>query len=147
MIEALSDLLRFTLNASDRQEVTLREELHFLDRYLLIEQIRFGDRLRVDKHGIQSQIAPGVIRVTAERAGKSLVLRVHDNGRGLAAASKGLLKEGVGLSNTRSRLKELYGGRASLELKPGKAGGFSAEIQIPWRTALSVASSPVAHPS
>jgi LytS/YehU family sensor histidine kinase len=172
MIEALSDLLRLTLNASDRQEVTLREELHFLDRYLLIEQIRFGARLSVEKqidvsaldasvqililqplvenavkHGIQSQIAPGVIRVTAERAGKSLVLRVHDNGRGLAAASKGLLKEGVGLSNTRSRLKELYGGRASLELKPGKAVGFAAEIQIPWRTALSVASSPVAHPS
>jgi two-component sensor histidine kinase len=172
MIEALSDLLRLTLNASDRQEVTLREELHFLERYLLIEQIRFGARLNVEKqidvsaldasvpililqplvenavkHGIQSQIAPGVIRVTAERAGKTLVLQVKDNGRGLAATSKGLLKEGVGLSNTRSRLKELYGGRASLELKPGKAGGFAAEIQIPWRAALSVASSPVAHAS
>jgi sensor histidine kinase YesM len=169
MIEALSDLLRLTLSASDRQEVTLREELHFLERYLLIEQIRFGDRLRVEKqidvsaldapvpililqplvenavkHGIESQIAPGVIRVMAERAGKSLILQVHDNGRGLAAASKGLLKEGVGLSNTRSRLKELYGNRATLELKPGKAGGFSAEIQLPWRTALSVAPSPVA---
>ena len=172
MIEALSDLLRLTLNASDRQEVTLREELHFLERYLLIEQIRFGERLSVEKqidvsaldasvpililqslvenavkHGIESQIAPGVIRVTAERAGKSLVLRVHDNGRGLAAASKGLLKEGVGLRNTRSRLKELYGNRATLELKPGKAGGFSAEIQLPWRTALSVVSSPVTLPS
>ena len=160
MIEALSDLLRLTLNASDRQEVTLREELHFLERYLLIEQIRFGERLRVEKqidvaaldalvpililqplaenaikHGIESQIAPGVIRVAAEHAGKTLLLRVKDNGRGLATPPKGLPKEGVGLSNTRSRLKELYGGRASLELTPGKAGGFSAEIQLPWRTA------------
>jgi two-component system LytT family sensor kinase len=163
MIEALSDLLRLTLNVSDRQEVTLREELHFLERYLLIEQIRFGNRLRVEKqidvsaldalvpililqplvenavkHGIQSQIAPGVIRVAAERAGKSLLLQVQDDGRGLAASSKGQVKEGVGLSNTRSRLKELYGGRASLELKPGNAGGFSVEIQIPWRVAAHV---------
>ena len=168
MIEALSDLLRLTLNASDRQEVSLREELHFLERYLLIERIRFGDRLGVEKqidvsaldalvpililqplvenavkHGIESQIAPGVIRVTAERAGKVLVLQVKDNGRGLASASKGLLKEGVGLSNTRSRLKELYGGRASLELTPGRAGGFSAEIQLPWRSALSAATQPM----
>ncbi len=164
MIEALSDLLRLTLNASDRQEVALREELHFLERYLLIEQIRFGKRLLVEKqidvsaldalvpililqplvenavkHGIESQIAPGVIRITAERAGASLLLQVKDNGRGLAASAKGQLTEGVGLSNSRSRLRELYGGRASLALKPGAAGGFLAEIQIPWRTALSEA--------
>jgi two-component sensor histidine kinase len=164
MIEALSDLLRLTLNASDRQEVPLREELHFLERYLLIEQIRFGERLRVEKqidvsaldalvpililqplvenairHGIESQIAPGVIRVTAAHDGETLLLQVQDNGRGLASSSKGLPKEGVGLSNTRSRLKELYGGQASLNLKPGKAGGFSAEIHLPWRMALSTA--------
>ena len=53
------------------------------------------------------------------------------------AAAEGKLKEGVGLSNTRSRLKELYGGRASLEVRPGKTGGLVAEIQIPWHTALS----------
>ena len=164
MIEALSDLLRLTLDASDRQEVALREELHFLERYLLIEQIRFGKRLLVEKqidvsaldalvpililqplvenavkHGIESQIAPGVIRITAERAGASLLLQVKDNGRGLAASAKGQLTEGVGLSNSRSRLRELYGGRASLALKPGAAGGFLAEIRIPWRTALSEA--------
>ena len=167
MIEALSDLLRLTLNASDRQEVTLREELHFLERYLLIEQIRFGNRLRVEKqidvsaldalvpililqplvenavkHGIQSQIAPGVIRVTAEHAGKNLLLQVEDDGRGLASAAKGAVKEGVGLSNTRSRLKELYGSRASLALRPGKGSGFAAEIQLPWRGALSVLAQP-----
>jgi signal transduction histidine kinase len=158
MIEALSDLLRLTLSAPGRQEITLFQELHFLERYLLIEQIRFGDRLRVEKqidvaaldalvpililqplvenavkHGIESQIAPGLIRVTAEHAGETLRLQVEDNGRGLAPSSQDPLTEGVGLSNTRSRLKELYGARASLDLKPGKAGGFSAEIHIPWR--------------
>jgi LytS/YehU family sensor histidine kinase len=85
--------------------------------------------------------------VTAEHAGKTLLLRVKDTGRGLASSPKGLFKEGVGLSNTRSRLKELYGGRASLELKPGKAGGFSAEIRMPWRAALSVAPQPMELPS
>ena len=169
MIEALSDLLRLTLNASDRQEVTLREELHFLERYLLIEQIRFGDRLRVEKQidvsALDALVPILILQPLVEnavkhgiripnRAGRHpghggarrqepCVLQVKDNGRGLAASAKGLLKEGVGLSNTRSRLKELYGGRASLQLKPGKAGGFSAEIQLPWRAAVSVATQPL----
>jgi len=162
MIEALSDLLRLTLSASDRQEVALREELHFLERFLLIEQIRFGDRLHVEKHiqasaldavvpililqpvvenavkhGIETQIAPGVIRIGVERVGEVLRLEVSDNGRGLGASGDGKVKEGVGLSNTRARLKELYGARASLELHPGKPCGLSVQIQIPWRTVLS----------
>jgi two-component sensor histidine kinase len=160
MIEALSDLLRFTLTASDRAEVTLREELHLLDRYLLIEQIRFGERLRVQKqidpaaldavvpililqplvenavkHGIETQIAPGLIRIEVEHVGATLRLEVSDNGRGLAG--QGAFKEGVGLTNTRSRLKELHGGGASLTFGPGKTGGLAAEIRIPWRTAFA----------
>jgi hypothetical protein len=45
------------------------------------------------------------------------------------------LKEGVGLGNTRSRLKELYGEAASLTLRPRHTGGLSAELRIPWRAA------------
>jgi two-component system LytT family sensor kinase len=162
MIESLSDLLRLTLSASERQEVTLREELHFLERYLLIEQIRFGQRLRVEKqidvsaleavvpililqplvenavrHGIETQIAPATIRIVAEHLGDALLLSVEDNGSGLSSPLGGTLKEGVGLSNTRYRLKELYGERASLELRPGNGRGFTAEIQIPWSTSFS----------
>lgn len=158
MIEALSELLRLALGASEVHEVTLREELHFLDRYLYIEQIRFGERLRVEqqidpaaldaavptlvlqplvenavKHGIETRIAPGLIRIEAQRVGENLQLRVSDNGRGLETPDPGALKEGVGLSNTRSRLRELYGDGASLALRPGNAGGLVAEIQIPWR--------------
>ena len=161
MIEALSDLLRLTLTGFERSEVTLREELHFLERYLLIEQIRFGERLHVEKqidvtaldalvpililqplvenavrHGIEAQIAPGIIRIVAEQAGENLLLSVEDNGCGLSGSSKGLVKEGVGLSNTRSRLKELYGEQARLELQPGKPKGFIAQIRIPRRNAL-----------
>ncbi len=161
MIEALSDLLRLALSASDRQEVTLREELHFLDRYLQIEQTRFGDRLRIEKnvetasldgvvpililqplvenairHGIETRIAPGLVRITARHEGDRLRLKVSDNGRGEKGWPGSKLIEGVGLSNTRGRLKELYGRQASLELRPGKTGGFSAEIELPWRPAF-----------
>ncbi len=162
MIEALSDLLRLTLSASERTDVTLREELHFLDRYLLIEQIRFGERLRVEKqietstleavvpililqplvenaikHGIETQIAPGIIKIAAQRAGPVLQLKISDNGRGLASAPGGKIKEGVGLSNTRSRLKELYGSEASLALCPGESSGLCVELRIPWRIGVS----------
>src|SRR5262249_1268645 len=158
MIESLSELLRVTLNHSDRQEVTVREELEFLDGYLRIEQTRFGERLRVEqridpdvgdamvptlvlqplvenavRHGIEKQIAPGCISITIERAGANLRLRVNDNGRGCQTA-RPKLKEGVGLSNTRSRLKELYGESGLLELQSGGSGGFLATVTIPWRT-------------
>ena len=143
MIESLSELLRVALNHSDRQEVTVREELEFLDRYLHIEQTRFGERLRVEqridpevaeamvptlvlqplvenvvRHGIEKQIAPGCISI---------------NGRG-CHTTRQKLREGVGLSNTRSRLKELYGQSGILELEPGSSGGFQATVTIPWRT-------------
>jgi two-component system LytT family sensor kinase len=159
MIEALSEILRLSLNASARQEVSLREELYFLDRFLFIEQTRFGERFRVEqeidpaallatvpililqplvenaaKHGIESHIGPGCIRIVARPAGDHLYIEVSDNGRGLAGAIGGRLGEGVGLSNTRARLKELYGAQASLQLFPGQAGGFSAQLRIPWRT-------------
>lgn len=155
MIEALSELLRVSLSHSERQEVTVREELQFLDHYLHIEQTRFGERLRIERlidpetldalvptlvlqplvenavrHGIEKQIAPGCISIIIERTGSSLRLAVADDGRG----HSGKLKEGVGLSNTRSRLKELYGDSGSLQLRPGDSDGFVAEVNIPWRT-------------
>jgi two-component system, LytTR family, sensor kinase len=158
MIESLGELLRLTLNAPDRQEVTLREELHFLDRYLHIEQTRFGERLSVVKniepatldaivpilvlqpiaenaikHGIEEQLAPGVVSIDVKRSGDILHLQVSDNGRGLSATADGTVKEGVGLGNTRARLRELYGDKGSLEFGVRPGGGFLVEIKIPWR--------------
>ncbi len=155
MIGALSELLRLSLNSSDRQEVTLREELHFLDRYLHIEQARFGDRLRIEKdldpavldalvpilvlqplvenavkHGLESRLAPGVIAIAASRVGTSLRLQVADNGRGVPPGTT--LREGVGLANTRSRLRELYGKNASFQFRIREGGGFLVEIVLPW---------------
>jgi len=158
MIAALGDLLRLTLRATDRQEVTVREELQFLERYLHIEKTRFGDRLQIErdvapetlngmvpilifqplvenavKHGIERQIAPGLIRVEIRRQEDKLICKVTDNGRSHPTPADGELKEGIGLGNTRSRLKELYGDRSVMKLGFGAGTGFTAEIQIPWR--------------
>jgi len=160
MITALSELLRLTLRATDRQEVTVREELQFLDRYLHIEKTRFGDRLQIErvidpdtlnglvpililqplvenavKHGIETRIAPGHIRLEIRRAADQLCFTVTDNGRNGVAPASGELREGIGLGNTRLRLKELYGDRSLMKLGFGQGAGFTAEIHIPWRLA------------
>ena len=159
MIGSLSDFLRLTLETSDRSEITLSEELEYLDHYLTIEQIRFGERLRVEKqiepaalnslvpvlilqplvenavkHGVEKQLAPVLVRITATRAGDFLRLEVSDNGPGLKNAPMGKLNEGVGLSNTRARLQEVAGNVSSLNFCLPSQGGLVAEIQIPWRT-------------
>jgi len=105
MITNLSELLRVTLDASDRQEIPLRQELDFLQRYLDIQQVRFGERLRVEKqidaaaldsqvptlilqplvenalkHGLEPQVGGGVIIIQAQRLNDTLRLVVRDNG-------------------------------------------------------------------
>ncbi len=165
MITSLSEFLRLTLKTSDRSEVPLREEMDFLDHYLAIEQIRFGDRLCVEKrvepallgaqvpvlilqplvenaikHGIEKKLGPGVVTITAQRNGEALHLQVQDNGRGLQTGSVGKISEGVGLSNIRARLRELAGDSAALQISSSPEGGFVAEIRLPWRTIPSRAS-------
>ena len=160
MITALSELLRLTLRGTDRQEVTVREELQFLERYLHIEKTRFGERLHIDrvidpdtlpglvpililqplvenavKHGIETQIAPGRIRLEIRRLGDQLCFTVSDNGRSQSAPASGELREGIGLGNTRSRLKELYGDRSQMKTGFGQGTGFTAQIHIPWHVA------------
>jgi len=165
MITSLSEFLRLTLKTSDRSEVPLREEMDFLNHYLAIEQIRFGDRLRVEKHiepallgaqvpvlilqplvenaikhGIEKKLGPGVVTITASRTGETLQLQVQDNGRGLSSAAGGQISEGVGLANIRARLRELAGDAATLQIGSPAEGGFIATIRLPWRTIPSRAS-------
>ncbi len=155
MIARLSDLLRAALDNSGAHEVTLRQELEFLGRYLEIEQTRFGDRLAVKmdiapdtlearvpnlvlqplvenaiRHGIEPRARPGVIELRAQRRGGMLDLRVSDNGDGLRDHEPAV--EGVGLSNTRARLRELYGEAHRLELSNGRSGGLSVWLTIPF---------------
>ena len=154
MLVGLSELLRIALDDNERQEVSLRQELDFLERYLKIEQMRFEERLKVEmniapetldavvpnlilqplvenavRHGIAPNISGGTIEIGAERDDGMLRLFVRDTGEGNAVEN---LQEGIGLSNTRARLKRLYDGNHSLQMKT--ENGFSVFISIPFRT-------------
>ena len=107
MIGALSDLLRLTLETSGEQELPLRREMDAVERSVAIEQVRFGDRIRVEtdipadtaaalvpnfllqplvenaiRHGLQPQSSAGELKITARREGEQLRIEVADNGIG-----------------------------------------------------------------
>ncbi len=158
MIMRLSDLLRAALAGAETQEVSLKQELELLQLYLGIEQIRFGSRLQVKldvppetmgaqvpnlilqplvenaiKHGIEPRARPGCIELRAERRTTELSVTVSDNGKGLP--ENGPIREGVGISNTRARLRELYGAAHQFDLSRGTDGGVRVTLTIPYRTA------------
>jgi signal transduction histidine kinase len=158
MLARLSDLLRMALDQPGAQEIPLKDELEFLEKYLEIEQTRFGDRLTVRfdidpetldalvpnlvlqplvensiRHAIGPRIEPGTIQVHARRAGEALRLQVIDNGPGLRRA--GRPGTGVGLANTRLRLEHLYGAGGQLTLAEPPEGGLVAAVTLPFRPA------------
>jgi sensor histidine kinase YesM len=162
VLARLGDLLRVSLDTSGQQLVPLRQELEFLGRYLEIEQARFGDRLTVQldvpsglldatvpnlllqplvenavRHGVEQQSAPGGITVRAALNNGSLVLEVTDTGPGLAkdTAIAGTANgHGIGLANTRERLRQLYGDRQQLTLREREGGGLVVSISLPYET-------------
>jgi signal transduction histidine kinase len=154
MIGQLSDLLRATLEAGRRQEVTLDEELALVGHYLAIQQTRFGDRLEVTldvapdsrsalvphlllqpivenaiQHGLTPRPAGGRVVIRAARRGGTLAVDVIDDGVGPPAAG---VVDGIGLANTRARLRALYGADGSLAIEPGAAGGTRAALTLPF---------------
>ncbi|HEX9936292.1 MAG TPA: histidine kinase [Longimicrobium sp.] len=155
MIARLGQLLRHALAGGGSQEVPLEEELRMARAYLEIEQARFEDRLRVRwsvdpathparvpslllqplvenavRHGIAPRAAEGTIEIAAERRNGTLHLSVRDDGVGIPHG--GAPGEGVGLANTRARLRQLYGARQSLELVRGPNGGVCVEVSLPF---------------
>lgn len=163
----LSELLRLTLEGHDQQEIPLSEELGFLERYLEIEQTRFGDRLAVVfdipadlhgalvpalilqpivenaiRHGVEKREEGGRITVAARRQRDRLELCVADNGPGLPAGLPAFPREGIGLTNTRSRLHHLYGEGAGLVFQPAPHGGVQATLTLPCRTPGAASISP-----
>jgi len=158
MLARLGDLLRLTLDRNLPQEIALDDELMLLQRYLDIEQARFGTRLvvKIDvppsvlqasvptlvcqplvenavRHGVGRRSGPVSVSIRAMRDATTLTLQVCDTGRGLGTLP---IREGIGLSNTRQRLRELYGEAASLELDNGPDGGAVATIRLPFRAAM-----------
>jgi two-component system, LytTR family, sensor kinase len=153
VIEELGAMLHELLKADAAHEITLAEELEFLQRYLAVEQIRFSDRLRptfdIDaatlgaavptlvlqplvenalRHGIAKRTDAGHLHVAGRREGDDLVLAVSDDGPGVTGSSGG-----IGLSNIRARLVTLHGDRARLELTSRPGGGAIVTVRIPYR--------------
>jgi hypothetical protein len=160
MLVGLSDLLRYTLENAGKQEVPLSEELEFLELYLNIQQMRFPDRLSIElhiapetlralvpnlllqplvenaiRHGIAPRATRGTVGVRAAHAAEVLQLEVYDDGPGLRA--DGNTRKGIGLTNTRARLAQLYGAAHSFSVTSRAEGGTSVRLSIPFQPAGS----------
>ena len=159
MLALLGDLLRDSFEKISAQEVSLKQELGFLEKYLEIEKTRFRDRLSVDteidpevldaevpnlilqplvenaiRHGIARRREPGHIRLAAWRDRDRLELRVRDNGPGLSSEGELLERSGVGLANTQARLRQLYGATHRFELLTPESGGVEVALSIPFKS-------------
>jgi signal transduction histidine kinase len=157
MIEHLGDLLRLSLASKDRQEVPLAEELAFLEHYLAIQRIRFGDTLKVElsmapevryasvpslllqplvenaiRHGISRRAAGGAVLITAAAANGQLDIRVLDDGIGLPSHWTLASSSGLGLSVTRERILGLHPD-AHFAVNRRRGGGTEVEITLPLR--------------
>jgi two-component system LytT family sensor kinase len=157
MILKLTNFLHMTLESSSSQEVTLKKELDFLNYYLQIEQIRFQDRLDVKmkidpstldarvpnlimqpivenaiRHGVATRASQGHIEIRATRQNGVIQLQVQDNGPGLEMDNGGI-REGVGLSNTRLRLQQIYGDTYRFDLMNAPEGGVVATVELPYQ--------------
>ncbi|MGH9885047.1 MAG: sensor histidine kinase [bacterium] len=154
MVLRLGSLLRRSLD-EEKHEIPLREELSFLDDYIDIQRVRFGDRLVVTlaiepgaaearvpvlmlqplvenaiEHGAPERDATTSITLRAAPVAGALRLTIEDNGPGPGDTT--LRREGIGLRNTRDRLRTLYGERARIDLRAAAGGaGTCVDVTIP----------------
>jgi len=166
MVLKLSNILRRLLRKHENFSA-LREELSFIDDYLSIEVVRFGDKLRFEKevdsdtldmlvpsmllqpliencvkHGLSSKVQGGTIRLRSRRVDAKLLLSVEDDGVGIPESKLAtLLDQGIGVSNVSERLKVLFGSDYKLNIDSQAGRGTRIEIEIPeLQTSLVAAS-------
>jgi signal transduction histidine kinase len=157
MMARLGALLRSSLDHAGRQEVTLAEELRFLEDYLAIERLRFEDRLTVNvgaeeaahdalvpsfvlqplvenaiRHGTGALLRPGRVDVYARLVDARLTIEVEDDGIGLPEGWRLADHAGIGLSNIARRLEELYKSGHSFDLCARPGGGVRVRITLPF---------------
>ena len=156
MIAGLSDFLRRVVADSDRQQVPLSEEIEFAQKYLDIQKARFAERLQFTldvpgellsaqvpslilqpmvenavKHGIAKRVSGGAIRIAAVRSNGTLTLRVYNDGPSLPEGWE-QSQPGIGILNTRTRLRSLYGNEFDLTLRNQEPDGVEAEVSVPY---------------
>ena len=158
MLEQLGDLLRLALDHAEDQVIPLQRELAFVDRYMKLQKVRYEDRLDVVldvdplalqalvptfilqpllenaiRHGIATRSTPGQIEIQAWCEGDVLHLSVRDDGPGLATNWDLERDAGVGLSNTRERLRRLYGDGQSFQIQSPAGTGVQVDVRFPLR--------------
>jgi two-component system, LytTR family, sensor kinase len=159
MIVGLSEFLRRATEDSHRSQVTLAEEVEYLQRYIEIQKVRFGDRLQVSldipadilhaqvpylllqplvenaiKHGIAQRVAGGTVRVSGARENRTLRLSVSNDGPGMPIDDQDP-HAGVGLSNLRTRLRILHGDESGLQLRRPARDEVEVVVTLPLREA------------
>ncbi len=159
MIVGLSEFLRRATEDSHRPQVTLAEEVEYLQRYLEIQKVRFGERLEVSvdipaellraqvpnlllqplvenaiKHGIAKRAAGGTVRISGSRHEGSLRLSVYNDGPSDPTDWQAT-RTGVGLGNLRTRLQILHGEQSGLELRRADPGGAEVVVTLPLKEA------------
>jgi two-component system, LytTR family, sensor kinase len=157
MIARLSELLRHTIDSRGGEEVTLREEIALLRRYLDIMLVRFQGKLDIEievepraldallpnlilqpiaenalEHGVGRKAGAATLRVEAWRDDEHLIVTIRDNGPGLG--DEGENGGGVGIRNTRERLEQLYGEEGRLTVRDAEGAGVVSEIRLPYHT-------------
>jgi two-component system LytT family sensor kinase len=158
VIARLGELLRATLDRGAAPTMTLGEELALLDLYVDIEKVRFGGRLNFEvdvpdslrraqvptlalqplvenavRHGIAPRAAGGTVFVRARRENGALTVDIRDTGPGIPADDLAHPRDGVGMANTRDRLRQLYGTAAGLTLSNAPDGGAVCRFWLPYR--------------
>ncbi len=155
LVADLADILRASFADASGQETSFDRERELVCCYLRIQQHRFGDRLRIEwlvdeavhhaalpalvlqslvenavVHGLAPAPRGGVLRVRASREGDRLLLIVQDDGVGLAAGAR---EGGIGLANTRERLRQMYGDAQSFDITSAPGQGTLVRLALPWR--------------
>ena len=161
LLSRISELLRTAIATASQAEIPLADEMEFNTRYLDVERLRYGDRLDVHiemaretfdalvpnmllqplienavRHGVAPHAGSGRVDVKAIRQGERLCISVRDTGTGFDAEANPdseliLTHTGVGLSNTRARLRKLYGDAQELLLL-NVEGGFEVRVTVPF---------------
>jgi two-component system LytT family sensor kinase len=151
-LSQLSSLIRLSFDDRCPQQLPLARELEFLDIYLAIQQLSFGERLVVRRHiapgvmgalmvlqplvenaivhGVAKQPGAGAVHIEAAPLEDRLMLRIEDSGPGFTASGEPRAR--IDLKATQARLKLLYGTEYCIEFGPSRTGGASVTLLIPY---------------
>jgi len=154
-INKLSSFFRSTLDDKAQQWIPLKKELEHVEQYLAIEQVRFGERIQIIKnyssdvlsipvpamilqplvenamqHGLEEKEGKGTLTIDCQLEDKLLIVKIIDDGAGCNFDNKHF-KEGIGISNIKSRLQQLYANKHQFSLMSNEQGGVTATLNLP----------------